>query len=229
MITQHRLSALKNLTLSGLGLIILSFFVYLMLRIIMPYTSGATDIDFLETKQHIIHLKHYRWAFYLHIFSSLWLLGSGLTQFSGYILRHFPYIHRFVGKVYVAIILFFSGPSALIMAYYANGGWIGQISFISLSLLWWWVTLKSYRAIRQHHIKQHGAWMIRSYALTLSAITLRIMQFFIANFTDIEAETAYQIIALPSWVFNLLIAEFIIQKTDWLMWIYGKKLDKMNL
>ncbi len=201
--------------------IALNFFWYLMLQIILPYTSGETDIDFLQSKQHIIHLSHYRWAFYLHIFSSLWLLGSGLTQFSSFLLKQYPSVHRLIGKVYIGIILFVSGPAALIMAYYANGGLIGQISFMTLSILWWWVTLRGYQAIRNGQIKAHGEWMIRSYALTFSAITLRIMQFYCATFTVIDSEIAYQIIAFPSWIPNILIAEWIIRKSPWMKWVYG--------
>jgi Predicted membrane protein (DUF2306) len=200
--------------------IALNFFWYLMLRIILPYTSGETDIDFLQTKQHIIHLSHYRWAFYLHIFSSLWLLGSGLTQFSSFLLKRYPSVHRWIGKVYIGIILFVSGPAALIMAYYANGDLIGQISFMTLSILWWWVTFRGYQAIRNEQIKAHGEWMIRSYALTFSAITLRIMQFYFATFTTIDSELAYQIIAFPSWILNILIAEWIIRKASWMKWVY---------
>ncbi len=214
-------SILLRQSFPALLFIALIFFWYLMLQIILPYTSGETDIDFLQTKQHIIHLSHYKWAFYLHIFSSLWLLGSGLTQFSSFLLKRYPSVHRWIGKVYIGIILFISGPAALVMAYYANGGVIGQVSFMTLSILWWWVTLMGYQSIKNGQIKAHGEWMIRSYALTFSAITLRIMQFYLATFTVIDSELAYQIIAFPSWILNILIAEWIIRKGDWMRWMYA--------
>jgi uncharacterized membrane protein len=188
----------------------MSIFWYLMFQIVTPYASGATDIDFLQTKQHIIGWATYRWSFYLHIFSSLWVLAAGLTQFSSGLLRKMPLIHRWVGRIYVAIILCVSGPAAFVMSIYANGDDFTKASFMVLSVLWWAATWAAFRAIKQGNIEQHKAWMYRSYALTLSAISLRIMQFCFATWTDIEPETAYQMVALPSWLINLLIAEIII-------------------
>ncbi len=189
---------------------LLSFFWYLMCRIVAPYTSGATDIDFLQTKQHIIGWTTYRWSFYLHIFSSLWVLAAGLTQFSPILLKKMPALHRWIGRIYVCIILIISAPAACVMSMYANGNDFTKASFMVLSVLWWLTTWWAYRAILTGNISQHKAFMYRSYALTLSAITLRIMQFCFANWTDIEPEIAYQIIALPSWLINLFIAELII-------------------
>jgi Predicted membrane protein (DUF2306) len=189
---------------------LLSLFWYLMFRIVAPYSSGATDIDFLQTKQHIIGWTTYRWSFYLHIFSSLWVLASGLTQFSTVLLKKTPFIHRWVGRIYVGIILLVSAPAACVMSVYANGNDFTKASFMVLSVLWWVTTWLSYRHILRGSVLEHKWWMYRSYALTLSAITLRIMQFGFATWTEIEPEVAYQIVALPSWLVNLLIAEMLI-------------------
>lgn len=201
--------------LFGLALLLLSLFWFLMLNIILPYSEGATDIDFLLSKQHIIYKNHYKWSFFLHIFSSLWLLGAGLTQFSAFILHKKPVIHRWTGRIYVFIIIFISAPAALVMSLYANGGAIAIVSFTILSILWWYFTLISYLAMRKGDIKTHAAFMIRGYALTLSAITLRLMQVFLASFTNLDSEFSYTLIAFPSWLLNLGIAEYIIRRTKW--------------
>ncbi|MFN0015094.1 MAG: DUF2306 domain-containing protein [Saprospiraceae bacterium] len=213
-----------RLALSFFGLVLLAFFIWVMFNIISPYTSGRTDIDFLLTKQHIIHLLHYQAAFYLHIFPALLVLTAGLTQFSGYILRHAPTLHRWVGRAYVLSILVVCGPAGMLMAWYANGGLVAQSSFLVLSGLWWWCTWVAWRAIRSGDVRRHGAWMLRSYALTLSAITLRIMQFGLAMYTDIDPEDAYRLVAWPSWVMNFVLVEVFIRKTPWFGWIYGKKM-----
>lgn len=204
------------------GLAAVAFFTWIMGNIVWPYTSGRLDIDFLLTKAHIIHLLRYRLAFYLHIFPALLVLAAGLTQFSGRILRAVPALHRWVGRVYTYSILAVCGPAAIVMAWYANGGPIAQASFLTLSVLWWWVTWTAYRAIRAGDIRRHGAWMIRSYALTFSAITLRVMQYFLAIYGNLEPETAYRLVSWPSWVLNLLVAELLIRNLPWLKWVYGK-------
>ena len=128
MKNQNVLNRSNSVLVAGLLLL----FSWLMFGIIFPYSSGRLDIDFLLTKQHIIHLLHYRWAFYLHIFSSLFVLLAGITQFSGYVLRQWPKLHRSIGKAYVFIILFISGPAAFVMSFYGNGGWLARTSFHTL-------------------------------------------------------------------------------------------------
>jgi len=214
--------SLPRLVFSILGLSLLVFFSWVMFQIVWPYTSGRTDIDFLLSKQHIIHLLHYRGAFYLHIFPALLVLAAGATQFSSTILRRTPSLHRWVGRAYAFSILAVCGPAGMLMAFYANGGWVSQSSFLVLSALWWWCTWVAWRAVRAGDIRRHGTWMLRSYALTLSAITLRLMQFGLATYADVDPETAYQLVAWPSWVVNLVVIEFVIRKAPWFGWVYGK-------
>jgi uncharacterized membrane protein len=178
-----------------------------MARIVWQYRHGDTDIDFLLSKQHIIHLWHYKAAFYLHIFPALLVLAAGITQFSAGILRKIPALHRWIGRVYGWSILAICGPAGFVMALYSNGGWVARTSFITLSILWWITTWKGWQAIRQGQRQQHRVWMLRSYALTFSAVTLRVMQFLLATQTSLEVDTAYQIVAWPSWVLNLALVE----------------------
>lgn len=199
-----------RLLFSVLGLTAVAFFSFLMLRIVWPYHTGSPDIDFLLTKQHIVHLFHYRAAFYLHIFPALLVLMAGLTQFSRRVLRRIPGLHRWIGRVYVFSILGVCGPAALVMAFYANGGIGSQASFVTLSGLWWGTTWMGYRTIRSGDVTRHRAWMVRSYALTFSAITLRVMQFLLMIYSDLDPETTYRLVAWPSWVLNLVVAEIVI-------------------
>ena len=191
------------------GLILLSTIG--MTNIIMPYLSWKWNVDFLMTKQFIIHLDHYRFAFYIHIFSSLVILFSGAFLFSSYVLKHYSKLHRNIGKVYVGLLLGLSAPSGLIMAYYANGGIWVKISFLILTPLWWYFTYKGYTSIRHKKVKAHKAWMTRSYALTLSAISLRGYQFIFGYTIEMNPEMQYLLISWISWVGNLLIAEVYIR------------------
>jgi uncharacterized membrane protein len=195
-------------------LLFIGFFSLLMARIVLPYRSGRLDIDFLLSKQHIIHLWHYKAAFYLHIFPTLLVLAAGMTQFSGLILKKMPTLHRWIGKVYVLSIIGICGPAGFIMALYSNGGWVARSSFLTLSVLWWATTWLAWRAIKKGDVKRHRAWMIRSYALTFSAVTLRIMQFTLATQTHIDMDIAYQIVAWPSWVLNLIVAEWAVMRDE---------------
>ena len=201
----------KNIT-SLLWTALIAFFSFQMLMIVLPYTSWEWDVDFLITKQHIIHLDYYRIAFYSHVFSSVIVLLSGAILFSGFVLLKMPKLHRFVGKTYVFLLLLISAPSGMVMAFYANGGWMAQLSFLILTPLWWWFTYQGYRTARQQKFKAHKKWMVRSYALTFSAITLRVAQMILGSFFYLDTEVQYILVSWGSWILNLAVVEL------WMFW-----------
>jgi len=149
------------------------FFCYLMFDITWQYIPYDTDVAFLGIKQDEISLAYYRMAFFAHVYTSLLVLPAGFTQFSPYIMRHYPRLHRQSGWLYIIIILGFAGPSGLIMAYHANGGWSSQLAFSLLAILWLFFTGKALYHILKKQYLLHQQFMYRSFALTLSAITLR--------------------------------------------------------
>ncbi len=191
-------------------IVLLAFFSLLMLRTMIPYFSLRDDVSFLKTKQWIIENQVWKIAFFTHVFTSIFLLLSGFTQFFS------PFknaqLHRNVGKMYIVILLFVSGPAGFIMALYANGGIISQLSFTILALLWLFATGKAYLEIRKRNFIAHGNFMIRSYALTLSAVTLRSWKIVITLAFHLPPVDTYRIIAWMGWVPNILIAEYLIRK-----------------
>jgi hypothetical protein len=185
---------------------------WLMLLLSLPYTSFDRHVDFLMTKQLVYHLRLWRVSFYTHVFVSILVLLTGLLQFSWYLLKKYPGVHRTSGKIYVLVVLLFSGPSGLLMGFYANGGLPARISFVILATLWIAVTWMGWRYALQRNWQKHAAMLIRSYALTLSAITLRFYAFLIGIFhIPLHPVNRYILISWLSWTLNLLIAEAIIK------------------
>lgn len=200
-----------KLIITAVIFLLLLFFTYLMLKLSWPYASGRYDVDFLLTKQGIIHIRHWRYAFYIHVALSTLVLLAGFTQFSNIILRRFKKIHRVMGYIYAITVLFFAGPSGLIMGFYANGTWAAKTSFVMLALLWMTFTARAVFLAKRKKIAAHRQWMIRSYALTLSAITLRIYAWALPQLVHINGVSEYTLIAWLSWTVNLIVAEIIIK------------------
>jgi len=73
-------------------------------------------------------------------------------------------------------------------------------------------TILAIFSIRRKKVKDHQAWMIRSFALAMSAITLRGWKYLIVYFFHPRPMDVYMIVAWLGWVLNLLIAEIIIYK-----------------
>lgn len=196
----------------SLGLVVVVILCsYLMLKLTLPYFSFEYDVDFLLTKQAVLHLDIWRWSFYLHISTSLFVLLFAVFQFVKPFQVRFPQWHRWLGKVYVFLVLFISAPSGLVMGFYANGGIWAKVSFVSASLLWWLFTYMAYRKIKNRNIKGHIAFIVRSYALTLSAISLRTYVLVLPHFFILHAKEMYVLVAWLSWVPNLLLAEILIK------------------
>ena len=186
------------------------FFAWLMLQITLQYVPMRNDVAFLRIKQDVISLWYYRLAFFAHVYSSIFVLFLGFIQFFSAIRRAFPLVHKWAGRLYVFIILFISGPSGLLMGYYGNGGWIAQTAFCLLAILWIFFTYKGFEAIKERNLLLHEKWMYRSYALTLSAISLRLWKWLIILAFEPKPMDAYRIVAWLGWVGNLLIAEWLI-------------------
>jgi hypothetical protein len=192
--------------------LLLAFFTFLMVRITVPYFSLNMDVGFLRIKQWIIHNDLWRMAFFTHVFSSLFLLIAGFTQFYNPLQKRMQRTHRNVGKLYVIIIVCISGPAGFVMALYANGGWMSQTAFAVLSVLWIYFTARAYIAIRQRRFVDHGNYMLRSYALTLSALTLRAWKYLIVMLFHPHPMDAYMLVAWLGWVPNLLLAEWLVRR-----------------
>ena len=181
-----------------------------MLRIIFIYIPVQTDVGFLQLKQSYIHITEWRIAFFVHVFSSMFALLAGFTQFSTRLLRNRPKLHRAFGYMYVTDVLLVTGPAGLLMSFYANGGISSRIAFIMLSVLWISFTAIALYKAKQKDFKAHRVFMIRSFALTLSAVTLRVWKVLLANYSDVLPMDRYRIIAWLGWTLNLLVAELII-------------------
>ena len=187
-----------------------AYFSYLLLLITLQYIPYHTDVAFLRIKQDVIVFNHYKVAFFTHVYTSIFLMVFGAIQFSKYIQKKYVKLHRVSGRLYVGILLLLSGPSGLIMSYYANGGLVAQVSFLLLSSFWMLFTFLSFYFILKRQVIKHQKFAIRSFALTLSAISLRLFKYLLVLFFEPFPMDAYRIAAWSGWTFNLLLAEIII-------------------
>src|SRR5678815_734099 len=85
--------------LNGPLLLTLIFFTFLMARITVEYIPYDTDVGFLRIKQDYIDIDHWRIAFFVHVYASMWALFAGFTQFSSHIQSFYPKVHRALGYV----------------------------------------------------------------------------------------------------------------------------------
>ncbi|CAN5390329.1 hypothetical protein BH10ACI2_BH10ACI2_07580 [soil metagenome] len=184
-----------------------------MARITVAYIPYNTDVGFLQIKQSYIDIDHWRIAFFAHVYTSIWVLLAGFTQFSTTIQDYYPKLHRSFGYVYVIDVLLLTGPAGLLMGFYANGGLPSKISFVTLAVLWMFFTVSALIKIKKGDYVSHRNFMMRSFALTLSAVTLRAWKWGITNSFELPPMDVYRAVAWLGWLPNLAIAEFLIWRS----------------
>jgi hypothetical protein len=111
-----------------------------------------------------------------------------------------------MGRLYLGVGVLCGGLAGLYLATHAFGGPVSRLGFASLALAWLYTGWRAYRAIRAREVATHRRWMVRNFALTFAAVTLRLW-IPASVVAGLPFATAYAAIAWLCWVPNLLFAE----------------------
>jgi uncharacterized membrane protein len=120
-----------------------------------------------------------------------------------------PKLHRNIGKLYVIACLG-AAPAGLLLAIGTDAGPIAQWGFGTLAVLWFAATAYAFWLATQRRIAEHRRWMIRSFAMTFAAVTLRLYLPIPPMFLHMSFIEGYRAISWISWTSNLLVAEVFL-------------------
>ena len=143
-----------------------------------------------------------------HIAASAFAMIFGAFQFLKVLRTKAPTVHRWMGRIYIAACLV-GGTAGLMIALYSSAGPIAGWGFFTLAVLWLFTTTMAWVSALRRDFTTHERWMIRSFALTFAAVTLRL-QLPLIFVLDTGFEPAYRVIAWTAWVPNLIVAEIWI-------------------
>ena len=193
-------------TLTAVGRLLLFFFAFGVAFFSMRYWS-FDRISILNLKpDEVFTAPLFRLSFYGHVFFGPLALMSGPFQFLPKFRARHLRAHRLVGMVYITSCLI-AGIAGLPAAQFTPGGTFTQLGFSLLAVSWLYTTTKAYLAVRKKEIAAHQQWMIRSYALTLSAVTLRLYLLLLQNGFGLTFIESYQTVGWLCWIPNLIVAE----------------------
>jgi uncharacterized membrane protein len=147
-------------------------------------------------------------ALYAHLAGGLVAIAIGPWQLSTKLRARALHRHRWMGRVYVIAVLV-GGLGGLSLATKSMFGLVTHVGFGMLAVLWLFSTAMAWIRIREHDQPAHWRWMVRSYALTLAAVMLRLY-IPLSAVLQIPFEQAYQAISWFCWVPNLIVAEWVI-------------------
>jgi hypothetical protein len=177
----------------------------------LPYFSFAKDLPFIQERSFLFRSNFYNACFYIHIFAGSVCILAALIQFSRYILKKSKGIHRRSGKIYVFVVLFLGAPTGLYMSFFAKGSFWERSLFMFMAGCWFITTLYGLTTIHKRNILAHKVWMMRSYAMAMTAVTFRLYHiiFYLLNWDHLEN---YELSLWISVLGNMLFAEWIIYR-----------------
>lgn len=188
-----------------------AFFSLLLIYNTIPYFSFSKEFEFIVERSMLFQQSFYNASFYIHIFAGMLCIGTALIQFSRVILRKAKAIHVWSGRIYVFVVLFLGAPTGLYMSFFAKGSFWERALFMFMAIFWFITTLNGLTTILKKNVLAHKNWMIRSYAMAMTAVTFRVYHilFYLADWDHLSN---YEISLWISVVGNMLVAEYFIYR-----------------
>jgi uncharacterized membrane protein len=148
---------------------------------------------------------------YVHIVGAGIALVLGPLQFAAWFRRRWPRMHRVLGRVYLILGVLLGGLAGLVLAVQSGGGAVARAGFLGIAVGWLVSGAAAFRTIRAGEIEAHRVWMIRNYAFTFGAVTLRLY-LTVGQLMGRPFEQVYPIAAWLSWTLNLAVVEWWMRR-----------------
>lgn len=157
-----------------------------------------------------------------HIIFACIALITGFLQFIERIRIQNPKTHRFLGRAYV-ISVFISGLLALAVVFYIDN-FTKSLAFLTLTIIWLVTCWNGYRSAVKRRFNEHRIWMMRSFGVTLVAVSARLLvpllllsYYILSGFTlpGGREQMVEEVLSVNIWVgllLNFIIVEWIILK-----------------
>jgi hypothetical protein len=170
------------------------------LRYLLPHVPFPAELD---------NFSQRRIALSLHALGGAIALLAGPLQFVPRFRESNWNRHRVLGWIYCSAVLL-GWCASLWIAPHSQTGWIASAGFLALGAGWIVTTGLAVQFILGGDTIRHRRWMIRSFALTAAAITLRMYLPLIFVF-QWNFSIAYPAIAWLCWIPNAIAAEVYLR------------------
>jgi len=173
------------------------------------FLSGPTPL-FLVEKESLLDWPLWRTAFYCHVIAACFCLMTGPLLMVVRLLK-VKGLHSFLGYVYLNAVLWIAAPAGLVITPFAKGGFLSALGFLLTGIAWWWATWVGYRMIVAKDVSGHIRWMVRSYAIALSAVWFRLIQIAM-SFSTMSDSVNYTMSVWLSLFASLWVSETFISR-----------------
>jgi len=157
------------------------------------------------------HFSRYILPLRLHIAGGIGAMLAGPWQFSEKLRTRTLNFHRWLGRFYLLEVALGS-IAGFAMTTVSEEGWPTHLGFGALAVFWFFTGLQAYRMVRAGNIVAHRQWMIRNFALTVAAVTLRNYMPLMLFVLHWSFRTSYITVSWLCWVPNLIVAEWLVRR-----------------
>jgi uncharacterized membrane protein len=172
------------------------------------YVGTIEHFAFGFNEEHYGRFWPNRFWLVLHIVGGSAALFAGPFQIWTGLRETHLHIHRWTGRVYVTGVLV-GGAAAFYLSAFSRPRSFGIALFV-LAVAWWITMGRAIAAIRQHRIEAHKAWMIRSYVVTLSFVSFRIL--IELPLWAFAGQSALPLVLWLSWGVPLALTEVVLRR-----------------
>jgi uncharacterized membrane protein len=151
-----------------------------------------------------------RAAFAAHVVCGALALLLSPVQLWARVRARIPRLHRVVGRV-VLVSIVIGGVAGFLLSWFSLAGPIGTSGFGMLAVLWVTFAVLGLRAILRRDVQVHRRWMLRAFALTYAAVTLRLWLIVLIPLLG-DFGSAYLLVPFLSWVPNLVVVELLLRR-----------------
>lgn len=191
------------------AVVIVGFSLVFLLALTVALTSARylLPVPASPASLMILHLERWTWAVVIHVAGGITALALGPLQLITRRGKRLAW-HRVAGWVYVLACLS-SAVAGFWLALHSIYGPIASTGFVGLAVSWFFATAMGWRKAIERSFVEHRRWMIRSVALTFSAVTLRIL-LPLSPMSGLGFDDAYRVVSFLCWIPNLLMAELYL-------------------
>ncbi len=157
-------------------------------------------------------IRSYPLSEHLHRLGGSVLVLAGLLQFSERLRRGRPALHRAFGRVYVALALLAACSGIYMGMAHPFGGISEAIPSVVFGVALIAVTTVALALVLRRRFAAHREWMIRSYAIALGPMMVRIVYVPMWMVMGIPEQTTIGLSFWLGWLINIAIAEVWIRR-----------------
>ena len=139
------------------------------------YFNSAELPPFVIEKLPLRHEGVFVLALQLHVLAAAFALPGCLALLSKTVLRRWPQVHRWLGRLIAAVVLLALAPSGIYLALFAKGGLRGTLGFLLSAAIVVVAMVQGVRTARAGQVRAHRRFMLHVLAQLSVAVTSRAM------------------------------------------------------